>query len=153
MNITLETPLIAIGNKSRTADFKTNDFISTWVESGRGAFLVDWSEDHQFQAPAGTLGYVLEWTSATECLFLSSPLLFELCRRSCKRLLFIGAEWEGPVETNIRVANSLGFDCYNYSHLGIYPVGFEERISRYSTSLKQDEIFKDIHYTLKPSIC
>lgn len=144
MKLGMETALIAIGRESEPASFKENAFIEIWVRSGRGVFLINWLNAPALQVPIGTHGYVFEWSCPIECLFFSSPLLFELNRRACRQLLYMGRELEGSVETNVRVANSLGFGCYINYEIALNLNGFRDRILRYSDILSGDDILRDI---------
>lgn len=145
MQITPETAMIAVGTRDSPLSRHEEAFLLRWATSGRWTFLVNGGDDIKLAELPQRSGDVLLWSSDIECIFLSSPIMYQLCRRACRSLLFVGTALEDAVETNIRMASSLGFFCYLLDfESDLLDQRYRERMSRYCTILTLEQVCRDI---------
>lgn len=153
MFVTLETALLVHPGTPRGFEGTTAKVLKAWSDTPRTAFFVNTTSEHVERsflpiADRRVVSLATDW----ECLIGTTCLLSEARRRNVQRLLFLGGEPEGNVETNIRAASSFGLYCLLFEdddQMNPSPMPeFRKRISRYCDFVSLETLEREIPLTV-----
>lgn len=146
MYVTLETALLVFPGQGTT---DVTEVFDIWSETPRTAFFVNWNDaDIETAFMPVSDSRVVRLSTEFESVSGTTPILAEMRRRNIRRLLFLGGDIEGAVETNLRAIAGVGTYCLLLDGIDVHGLEaadvFRMRVGRYCDLVTLETLKREI---------